>query len=329
MPNRQSVQQFGEKFLAVIQNLKREKQERDEFNREMRFRYRQMNLLNTYREGIIENQRVQQERLQNQLDFNVAQNYTPVENIGITGRVNPRTGKYDTETGSLPITTSKETKETFGADIGEGNFIKNTLIPKTPEPFTGDRYETIASNVVGTGDYKGQKVNKVWDKQKQVETQIPVFREPDKSPEDKTPKTPYTNQIKLDASEDRLAELKKVRNSGGETYSYYDENGTPVKNISKAGMDIVIKREEEKLKSLLDDKAEWFNSKWGNFDQVYRILVDDVEEGYITSNNYESQINQRMPNAPQDGKNRMKDLVKQRLGVSLNPEVPTRLLFNK
>lgn len=42
-----SVQQFGENFLAVIQDIQKRKQDQEEFNRTMQFQKRQMNLLNT------------------------------------------------------------------------------------------------------------------------------------------------------------------------------------------------------------------------------------------------------------------------------------------
>jgi len=137
MPTKQSVQQFGEQFLVVIQDINRRKQEQEEFNRTMQFQKRQLNLLGGIR-------RDQEERLQNQLDFNISQGFLPVqEGMGITGRQNIRTGEFETH---LPTTTGKEIKGLFGADIGEGKFIRKDLIPEAPD-FTGDRYETVETNV--------------------------------------------------------------------------------------------------------------------------------------------------------------------------------------
>jgi len=137
----------------------------------------------------------------------------------------------------------------------------------------------------------------------------------------KEEKTPYTKQVELDASEDRLNELKSVKpDSDDDKYYYYDEKGSKSEGIDKAGMDLVIKREEERLKALTDDKARWFNSKWANFDQAYKVFTKSVGEGYITLSNYESQIERSMPNAPTDEVNRMKELIRQRLEIGTDVE---------
>ena len=171
MPKLSSIQNFGEQFLFVIQNLKKERTEKEQFEKEMRYKFRQMNLLN-------ERYKAEEDRLQNQFDYNVSQDFTKVqEGAGITGRQNPRTGGFDTH---LPLTTGKEVKETFGADIGEGNFVKNSLLPQTPEApdLTGDRYETKQSNTIGTGKYKGQKVDIIRDKFTNDEFEQPIYKEP-------------------------------------------------------------------------------------------------------------------------------------------------------
>ena len=47
MPKLSSIQNFGEQFLSVIQNLKKERTEKEQFEKDMRFKHRQMNLLNS------------------------------------------------------------------------------------------------------------------------------------------------------------------------------------------------------------------------------------------------------------------------------------------
>ena len=80
MPNKQSVQNFSEKFLATIQGIQKRKQEQDEFNREMQFRNRQMNLLNTRFES-------EQDRLKSQFEathgLNIQKEATDVEQFGV------------------------------------------------------------------------------------------------------------------------------------------------------------------------------------------------------------------------------------------------------
>ena len=56
MPKLSSIQNFGEQFLSVIQNIKKERAEKEQFEKEMRYKFRQQNLMNTYYKGILENQ---------------------------------------------------------------------------------------------------------------------------------------------------------------------------------------------------------------------------------------------------------------------------------
>ena len=56
MPKLSSIQNFGEQFLSVIQNLKKERADKEQFEKEMRYKFRQQNLMNTYYKGILENQ---------------------------------------------------------------------------------------------------------------------------------------------------------------------------------------------------------------------------------------------------------------------------------
>ena len=56
MPKLSSIQNFGEQFLSVIQNIKKERTEKEQFEKEMRYKFRQQNLMNTYYKGILENQ---------------------------------------------------------------------------------------------------------------------------------------------------------------------------------------------------------------------------------------------------------------------------------
>jgi len=114
-----SVQQLGENFLAVIENWKKEKRDKEMFEKEMQFKHRQMNLLNTYREGIIENQRVQQERLQNQFEADLSNQYLP------------------SDKGTRGIDLNKR----FGVDVFNPKGIYSNIQPTTPDPVKGANIE--------------------------------------------------------------------------------------------------------------------------------------------------------------------------------------------
>ena len=62
-----SVQQMGEGFLKVIENERIRKQRLEEFNREMSWRNRQLNLVDKYRTGLLEQEQQRGYRLGEQL----------------------------------------------------------------------------------------------------------------------------------------------------------------------------------------------------------------------------------------------------------------------
>jgi len=129
------------------------------------------------------------------------------------------------------------------------------------KPFTGDRYENISTGVIGTEEFKGQKVNKIYDKLEQKEFQVPSFIDATKTDKDKTPKEPKLS----DASSKGLAWLKDpvfVKDAG--------MKGGEMQSIGIAP-DVIANKFSESVnalkKDLLDSRTtSWFDtivSKWG------------------------------------------------------------------
>lgn len=182
MPSKQSVQHFGETLLTVIQNERDRRLRLEEFNREMGWRNRQLNFTAKYQEGLLERGQQQEDRLREQNIANLIG--SGFRTGGQLGRENIRTGERDIQEPAF---------ELFGEKFG--------FPPQqAPEPFTGDRYETISNNVVGTGKFKGQKVNLAYDKKEQEQVQFPVHIDPNKD----TTKDPKLTQ----SASDGLAFLK-------------------------------------------------------------------------------------------------------------------------
>jgi len=165
-----SVQQFGENFLKVIENERLRKQQREEFNREMSWRNRQLNLMDKYKTGLLEQGQQQEYRLGEQLKLDALQSGFGLVPEKQPGRENIRTGEYETESRSGTILPT--------IDIGKNLYTYPE--PQAPD-LSGDRYETIETNVVGTGEYTGQKVNRYRDKFTNKEYQRPVYIKPEKT----------------------------------------------------------------------------------------------------------------------------------------------------
>ena len=118
------------------------------------------------------------------------------------------------------------------------------------KPFTGDRYENISTGVIGTEEFKGQKVNKIYDKLEQKEFQVPSFIDATKIDKDKTPKEPKLS----DAGAEGLAYLKSpvfTKGSGKTTYELTNEE---ISNNFSGSINAV-------KKDILDSRtSSWFDT---------------------------------------------------------------------
>lgn len=70
MASRFAASQFGEAFLTTLTQTRKLKQDRELFAQEQATTNRRINLLDIYRRGLLENQRVQEDRRNRQLEFN-------------------------------------------------------------------------------------------------------------------------------------------------------------------------------------------------------------------------------------------------------------------
>jgi len=168
MANKQSVQRFGEQFLATIQGIQKRKQEQDEFNREMQFRNRQLNLLNTR----IEVEKEQQARLQRTQDLQTEQAQVEFEKdfVPLSGKFNPFGGGFEAFSQAPPgsIQTGKQIKESkpiLGEEIGKGFFANQNLIPEAPE---------VDLTKAGTGQFGSEEFATFFDPATNKTTRIKI-----------------------------------------------------------------------------------------------------------------------------------------------------------
>ena len=312
---------FGEAFLSTIDRERKLRQDQDQFNQAQAFRERQLDFLNVYRNSLTEQAKAQEERLQNQLDYNVSQGYAPVQEGLVPGRKNQRTGEFDTH---LPTTTGKEVKGLFGADIGEGNFVRKDLIPQAPEEFTGDRYETISSNVKGTGKFQGQKVNKIYDKKEKREFQEPVILDP-KSNESDNLTTPFISGDKLRNAKIKFQDIDKIyRELGGKQVSIgnidpsTDASGQKNKDngeITRQQLSVMRNQAFEDVVFQTNERSKNLNSIYENFDQEFQTYLSMAKKGDLTKDNLDRMVSDDMKkiNAPKDMIKEMKELLKLRV----------------
>lgn len=292
--------EFDEYFMSAFQFQQSLNEQRNQRVQDITFKMRELSLLDDYRSDLISGQQQQEERLQRGQDFDIRQSFTPIGT------------EFDNASG-LPIKTGEELNKQFGRSLFEpsNKYLRKDLIPETPEPIESSGlvplYEGQVEVKYETDPTTGER--RVVD----YGTLFRPFESTISGRGDK--KTPYTNQIALDASEDRLRELRNIKPEG-DTYSYYDDKGNLIEDVSAGGMQTVIQREEERLKALTDDKARWYNSKWENFDQAYQSFIQAADIGELTLENLDRVINEGMKGAPADVIKEMKSLIKKRVRVS-------------
>jgi len=122
-----SVQKFGENMLTVLENLRKSREEREQFNYRMSFENRQLNLIDKYRQQTLAQDQAQfetQEDRQRQESIGrlIGQGFRPIQEGFVVGRKNERTGEFQTDepvfdylgeklayplTGEKPITQSR------------------------------------------------------------------------------------------------------------------------------------------------------------------------------------------------------------------------------
>ena len=154
MPKLSSIQQSGDNFLKVIENERDRKLRRDEFNRELAFRNRQLNFLDNYRQGILADQETQEKRRQSEQEFGQQLDIATLIGQGFTetttSRLNERTGEQQRAPGSIEVgeqfflppipqpgqTATKDPRVgadgfVYRWDESQGEYIKTNL--KAPE----------------------------------------------------------------------------------------------------------------------------------------------------------------------------------------------------
>lgn len=123
-------QSFGEAFLSTLEMERKLKEQRQQFDQQLGYQYRQLDLLNKQKDEYNQYLKSNNQRQAGEYFYN---NFAPPGVLG-TGRENPRKGTYDYNDGksSTPLFPDINIEKTLGGnvDIPSGNYINKNLVPQ-------------------------------------------------------------------------------------------------------------------------------------------------------------------------------------------------------
>lgn len=195
------------------------------------------------------------------------------------------------------------------SDISQDRLDFDIDQSKIPTEFTGDRFEPISSGVEGTGEFKGQKVNIVFDKKKKERFEVPVFVSPDKNT---GLTTPFVSGSKLRDTELRFEDFQalseEMEKSGKDEVELPD--GT---KLSKERLKTLRKQAFDDVVFETDERSKQLNEIYENFDQAFQKYLKLASDKKLTKDNIDSIVSRDLKGAPPDMIKEMKELLKARV----------------
>jgi len=303
--------QFGESFLASYELERKLKERQQEIEREYNFKRRQLNLAESFRRDQLNKQQEIVDINKKKFAYDVSKDYVPIGNLE-TQRTNPRTGNVDFTVGgqisNAPLTTGQTLQDTFGVNIGRGNFIRKDLIP-APQ-------ERLLNEEIKNGQLRQYFGTSPEDITKTKVSNLPAsILNPKTNPSDLT--TPYINTLDSDKA---FNEYKKYTGSNlkaREKNKFEILTGNPKGNavLPRSEIEAIKKQKLKELEAATDNDAKKFNEYYKGFEQTYKKFIKKAGKGEITPKNLEEKVRGSLSaqNAPVDMINAMLNLLKKRI----------------